>query len=48
MANKLHVLELKICGKCGGLWLKPKESNAIYCAPCMEPRKRKAGRDGKE
>jgi hypothetical protein len=27
-------LELKICERCGGLWLRPAGSRWIYCGPC--------------
>lgn len=29
-------LELKYCERCGGLWLRPQDSEAIYCARCAE------------
>ena len=28
------VLELKICERCGGLWMRPAGSRWIYCGPC--------------
>ncbi len=27
-------LELKYCERCGGLWLRPQGTDAIYCAAC--------------
>jgi hypothetical protein len=27
-------LELKYCERCGGLWLRPKGSDLVFCAPC--------------
>ena len=27
-------VELKYCERCGGLWLRPKEDEAIYCPGC--------------
>lgn len=27
-------LELKYCERCGGLWLRPKGSEIIFCAGC--------------
>lgn len=27
-------VELKICERCGGLWLRPEKSRWIYCGPC--------------
>src|SRR5436309_2353409 len=27
-------LELKICERCGGLWLRPAGSRWVYCGPC--------------
>ncbi len=27
--------ELKICERCGGLWLRPAGSGWTYCAPCL-------------
>lgn len=29
-------LELKICERCGGLWLRPAESRWIYCGGCKK------------
>ena len=33
-AEKESKLELKICERCGGLWLRPAGSGWIYCGPC--------------
>jgi hypothetical protein len=27
-------LELKYCERCGTLWLRPKESDLVFCASC--------------
>ena len=27
-------VELKVCERCGGLWLRPGGSRWIYCGPC--------------
>lgn len=27
-------VELKVCERCGGLWLRPALSGLIYCTPC--------------
>jgi Zn-finger nucleic acid-binding protein len=27
-------LELKYCERCGGLWLRRKGTEEVYCAPC--------------
>lgn len=27
-------LELKYCERCGGLWLRLKDSELVYCPPC--------------
>lgn len=27
-------LELKYCERCGGLWLRPKGSDLLFCAGC--------------
>jgi len=27
-------VELKICERCGGLWMRPAGSRWIYCGPC--------------
>ncbi len=29
-------LELKYCERCGGLWLRPCDTDAVYCAACAE------------
>ena len=29
-------LELKICERCGGLWLRPAASEWRYCRGCLE------------
>lgn len=29
-------LELKYCERCGGLWLRPKGSDLIFCAGCAK------------
>lgn len=29
-------MELKYCERCGGLWLRPRDSEAVYCARCAE------------
>lgn len=29
-------LELKYCERCGGLWLRPKGSELIFCPPCVK------------
>lgn len=29
-------LELKYCERCGGLWLRPKSSDLIFCARCAK------------
>ena len=31
---KEKTVELKICERCGGLWLRPANSGWIYCALC--------------
>jgi hypothetical protein len=31
--NGIH-MELKYCERCGGLWLRLKGSDLIFCAPC--------------
>lgn len=30
----LRRLELKVCERCGGLWLRPGGSTWAYCEPC--------------
>ena len=32
-ANSIQ-LELKYCERCGGLWLRPKGSELVFCASC--------------
>ena len=27
-------MELKYCERCGGLWLRPKGEDEVYCAEC--------------
>jgi len=41
-------LELKYCERCGGLWLRPRGADGVYCPPCLSkmvrpviPRRRK-------
>ena len=47
-------LELKICERCGGLWLRPAGSAWSYCGPCkiqmdqlppvrLKPRRKRGG-----
>ena len=33
-AAERKLLELKICERCGGLWLRPAGSRWVYCGPC--------------
>jgi len=33
--NTLEHLELKYCERCGGLWLRRKGSDRIYCLSCL-------------
>jgi hypothetical protein len=28
-------LELKVCERCGALWLRPEDRRWIYCAGCL-------------
>jgi LSD1 subclass zinc finger protein len=28
-------LDLKYCERCGGLWLRPRGSEDVYCASCV-------------
>ena len=28
-------LELKYCERCGGLWLRPRGEEGVYCPPCL-------------
>jgi len=32
--KNIRKLELKICERCGGLWLRPAGSAWSYCGPC--------------
>lgn len=32
--ENLIQLELKYCERCGGLWIRPLESENVYCATC--------------
>jgi Zn-finger nucleic acid-binding protein len=34
--NRALQLELKYCERCGGLWLRPRGSELIFCAGCAE------------
>ena len=34
MPTELIQIELKYCERCGGLWLRRKGSQQIYCASC--------------
>lgn len=34
--GKAQRLELKICERCGGLWLRPGGSAWVYCGPCKQ------------
>lgn len=36
LANCVIQLELKYCERCGGLWLRPKGSDLIFCARCAK------------
>lgn len=36
MENRVMRLELKYCERCGGLWLRPKGSDLIFCAGCAK------------
>jgi Zn-finger nucleic acid-binding protein len=31
--EEIHV-ELKYCERCGGLWLRPRGADGVYCASC--------------
>ncbi len=31
--QEVHV-ELKYCERCGGLWLRPRGADGVYCASC--------------
>ena len=28
-------MELKYCERCGGLWLRPRQGQQVYCPKCM-------------
>jgi hypothetical protein len=28
------MVELKYCERCGGLWLRPVNTDGVYCTPC--------------
>jgi hypothetical protein len=30
------LLELKYCERCGGLWLRPRESELLFCGKCAK------------
>jgi hypothetical protein len=32
--SEIIELELKYCERCGGLWLRVRGKNDVYCAPC--------------
>ena len=34
--NRAMCLELKYCERCGGLWLRPKGSDLIFCVGCAK------------
>lgn len=34
--SRERVMQLKVCERCGGLWLRPAESGWIYCEPCKQ------------
>jgi hypothetical protein len=34
--SELIRLELKYCERCGGLWLRPKDSDVVFCGPCTK------------
>jgi hypothetical protein len=36
MLSDYPKLELKYCERCGGLWLRPQGTDAVYCAACAE------------
>jgi hypothetical protein len=38
-AEELEVihLELKYCERCGGLWMRPRGSQEVYCDACLAP-----------
>lgn len=34
--TRAMALELKYCERCGGLWLRPKGSDLIFCTACSK------------
>jgi len=45
-------VELKVCERCGGLWLRPAGAAWAYCRPCKaqvdrlpQPRRKRAARE---
>jgi len=51
LENTFEQLELKYCERCGGLWLRRKDAERVYCVTCVpkmadmpEPRSRRAAR----
>lgn len=32
--KEIRFLELKVCERCGGLWLRPAREGGIYCRRC--------------
>jgi Zn-finger nucleic acid-binding protein len=34
LGNGSVQMELKYCERCGGLWLRPTDSDLIFCAAC--------------
>jgi hypothetical protein len=50
--NSEKLIELKYCERCGGLWLRAKGSERIFCGPCRNelaeypPARTKTGRGG--
>jgi len=35
IGENFEQLELKYCERCGGLWLRPKGSEVVFCAGCI-------------
>jgi len=35
MAVEIVQLELKYCERCGGLWVRPRGAQTVYCAACV-------------
>jgi hypothetical protein len=33
--GEIEEVELKYCERCGGLWLRLKGSQQVYCSPCV-------------